>query len=166
MITKEQYIGALTHELNVVKHLAAKVKPEQLSYKPTDKQRTLGELMQYLSYVTPAFLDAITKNDMSVYMKHHDAASMPTLENFGGLIDTQIAQIPGFVSPLTDEDMNKEVKLFMSRTIGMWLIFVLQNITAYKMQMFLYMKASGTENIGTSNVWSGADPEIKEDKEA
>jgi hypothetical protein len=159
MITKEQYIGLLTHELNIVKHLGAKVKPEQLSYKPTEKQRTLGELMHYLSYVTPAFIESVSKDDRSIYMKHHDEAPMPTIENFGSLIDAQIAKVSELVKAIPEEDMEKVVDIFMPKKISIWLIFTLQNITAYKMQMFLYMKATGTENIGTSNVWGGEDAE-------
>jgi hypothetical protein len=162
MLTKEEYIGLLTHELNVIKHLGSKVTPEQLSYQPTEKQRTLNELMQYLSYVTPALIEAAAKNDMSIYMNHHGEASIPSLENFAGLIDKQINKIPELVMAIPEADMNKEVNLFMPKTIAMYLIFALQNITAYKMQMFLYMKASGTENIGTSNVWGGEDAETKD----
>ncbi len=159
MITKEQYMGALTHELNIIKHLATKVKPGQMSYKPTEKQRTLGELMQYLTYVYSALTEAVVKDDKDIYMKHHDAATMPTLENFAELMDKEIAHVTELVTPLTEEQLNKEVDMWVTRSVAMHLLHALQNATAYKMQMFLYMKASGTENIGTMNVWAGMDAE-------
>lgn len=161
MITKEQYLESLIKELNIIKHLAGKIKPEQLDFKPTEKQRTLGELMQYLSYVFIALVEGAVKNDKSLYMKYHDSSTMPTLENFSSLIDGEIEKIKSLVTPLTEDEMKNEVDMWVKQTVALHLLGALKNAVAYKMQMFLYMKASGTENIGTMNLWVGVDGEPK-----
>ena len=44
----------------------------------------------------------------------------------------------------------------MSR--GAWLVAVLLNgCAAYRTQLFLYLKACGREELGTSNLWMGID---------
>jgi len=160
MITKEQYLDALVKELEIIKHLAGKVRPEQLSFKPTEKQRTLGELMQYMSYVYIALVEGAVKNDQSAYMKYYNIAVMPTLENFASLIDAEMIKIKELVIPLTEEDMGVEVDIWVKRTVAMHLLSALQNVTAYKMQMFLYMKQSGSDDINTMNLWVGMDKEV------
>jgi hypothetical protein len=34
---------------------------------------------------------------------------------------------------------------------------MLKGLTAYRMQLFTFIKASGRDDIGTSNVWQGVD---------
>jgi hypothetical protein len=63
MITKEQYISSLTNEFRIIKHLAEKITPEQLSHKPTEPQRSLQELMQYLTVIFIAGADGIVTGD-------------------------------------------------------------------------------------------------------
>ena len=159
MITKEQYIDSLVRELEIIKHLGEKVKPEQMSFKPTEKQRTLGELMQYLGYVFPALIDGVTKNDKAIYMQYHDAAVMPTPETFASIIDGEIAKVKELVMPLTEEQMEVEVDMWVKQTVAMHLLGALKNAVAYKMQMFLYLKQSGSPELNTMNLWAGKDPE-------
>ncbi|MEI6660304.1 MAG: hypothetical protein WCK91_02680 [bacterium] len=159
MITKEQYLDSLVRELEIIKHLGEKVKPEQMSFKPTEKQRTLGELMQYLGYVFPAVIEGAVKNDKAVYMQYHDSSVMPTPETFAGIIDSEIAKVRELVMPLTEEQMTVEVDMWVKQTVAMHLLSALKNAVAYKMQLFLYLKQSGMPELNTMNLWVGRDPE-------
>jgi hypothetical protein len=41
---------------------------------------------------------------------------------------------------------------------GLWIVrLVLSHYTAYRMQLFLYLKASGREELNTMNLWVGMD---------
>jgi hypothetical protein len=63
---------------------------------------------------------------------------------------------------LTDEDLKKESTIFGSTlSLPMFLLQTLKSATAYKMQLFLYIKASGNSDIGTSNLWGGMDAPTK-----
>jgi hypothetical protein len=156
MITKEDFIASLSKELNIIKHLAEKITNEQLSYRPTDKQRSLQELLHYLSYVFIASVESVVMGDKSFWEKHSQT-DVPTLEKFGSLIDSQSARINNLLSDLTDEDFKKEVDVWFKETRANHLLGTLKYAAAYKMQLFLYMKQSGTENIGTMNLWVGID---------
>lgn len=162
MITKEQYIEALTKELQIVKHLAEKIKPEQLSHKPTEAQRTLQELLQYLSVIFVAGADSVASGDPDGYKKYF-GGELPTLENFQSLMDQEEKQVVDFLTPITEEELTQEITMFgrtQSRTLH--LIGLLKIAAAYKMQLFLYMKESGTSDINTMNLWAGMDTPPKE----
>jgi hypothetical protein len=87
-----------------------------------------------------------------------DTSDPVTFENFIAKMDEQAALVAEKVSALTDEDFKKESTLFGNTApLSMHLLNVMKMTTAYKMQLFLYIKASGNSTIGTSNVWGGQD---------
>jgi hypothetical protein len=55
--------------------------------------------------------------------------------------------------------LRAEVDLFGEKaTLGAFLVkWVLPGCAAYRMQVFLYLKASGREELNTMNLWSGVD---------
>src|SRR5262245_45088001 len=53
ILTKPELIASLQKEVRILVHLAGKVDPAQLDYRPTPKQRSTIELLRYLSYMGP-----------------------------------------------------------------------------------------------------------------
>lgn len=157
MITKQEYMDSLAHEFHVIRHLAEKIKPEQLSHKPTDKQRTLQELMQYLTTIFIAGVDSVVTGDSAAYKKYF-GGEMPTLEGFKGMMSDEEHKVMELLKSMPESDMQTELMMWgHSQTKALHLINLLKIAAAYKMQMFLYMKQTGTENIGTMNLWAGMD---------
>jgi hypothetical protein len=73
-------------------------------------------------------------------------------------MDMQKEIVTAEVNALTEDDMIRVTELFgMKEQLSFHLLSVLKWITAYKMQLFLYIKANGVDNISTSNVWGGFD---------
>jgi hypothetical protein len=52
MITKQQYINSFVKELEIIKHLREKISVGMLDYRPTPKQRSTMELLQYLGHIS------------------------------------------------------------------------------------------------------------------
>lgn len=157
MITKEQYLDSLALEVNIIKHLAEKIQPEQLSHKPTEAQRSLTELMHYLTYILIAGTDGAVTGDADAWKKYTDAPAA-TLENFSTLMDEEMEKVKSLISPLSPDELKEEVKVWgRNQSKALHLLGLLKIATAYKMQLFLYMKQSGTTNISTSNLWAGMD---------
>ena len=48
VLTRQEVIIALQNEVRLVLHLASKIEPRMLDYRPSAKQRSLLELMHYL----------------------------------------------------------------------------------------------------------------------
>ena len=56
VLTTSELIGALQHEVHILLHLAGKLEPTMLDYRPTPKQRSAIELLRYLSIMGPALV--------------------------------------------------------------------------------------------------------------
>ena len=81
-----------------------------------------------------------------------------TFENFISKMDEQANFVKETVGALSEEDLAKEHTIWgNTASLAVHLLGVLKTITAYKMQLFLYIKESGNHAIGTSNVWAGMD---------
>jgi hypothetical protein len=46
VLTKDELVGSLKHEVRILLHLASKVDPAKLDYRPTAKQRSILELLR------------------------------------------------------------------------------------------------------------------------
>lgn len=162
MITKEQYIESLLAEIDIIRHLGTKIKPEMLTYRPHEKQRTMLELMQYLGHAFNTGVTANIAGDSKLFGELSAKAEKVTLENFDHIMASQAESIKEKLSALTEDDMEREVEVFGRKaTIGMHLLGVIKWSAAYKMQLFLYIKACGNHDINTSNLWRGTDPAPK-----
>jgi len=59
ILTTPELIATLQHEVRILLHLASKVEPAMLDYRPTPKQRSALELLQYLAIMGPTQLTVI-----------------------------------------------------------------------------------------------------------
>ena len=98
MLTKEQYIGILANEFRIIKHLAEKIKPEQLNHKPTEPQRNLQELMAYLTQIFISGVEGIVTGDANAYKKYLGIGEVPTVESFGELMDKEWESVEKLLS--------------------------------------------------------------------
>ena len=158
MITKQQYIESLVREVEIIKHLYEKVDSNKLDFRPTEKQRSTLELLQYLGRVLIVSIKGNISGDQNVYMELAKAPNDVTFENFISKMDEQANFVKETVGALSEEDLSKEHTIWgNTASLAVHLLGVLKTITAYKMQLFLYIKESGNHAIGTSNVWAGMD---------
>src|SRR2546421_738623 len=59
VLTKSELIGALQQEVRILVHLAGKVDRSMVDYRPTPKQRSTLELLQYMAIMGPTQLTVI-----------------------------------------------------------------------------------------------------------
>ena len=59
VLTKEELIASLQNEVRILLHLASKIDRNKLDYRPTPKQRSTMELLQYLVVMGPMLIRAI-----------------------------------------------------------------------------------------------------------
>jgi len=59
VLTKEELISMLQNEVRILVHLAGKVDKSKLDYRPTAKQRSTLELLQYMSIMGPSVLAVV-----------------------------------------------------------------------------------------------------------
>ena len=165
VLTKDELIEKLRHEVHILLHLLSKVEPPMLEYRPTPAQRSLRELLQYLTTFPQIHLRTIHAGafDMetwrTAWQTEEAAAKSRDLDAIKTAIAAQPQLFTEFIDPLTPDDLRSEMELFGNRdTRGAWLVFlVLSHYVAYRMQLFLYLKFCGRDQLGTLDLWAGID---------
>ena len=168
VLTKDELIGRLDHEVHILEHLLAKVKPSDCDYRPTPGQRSLRELLEYLAIFVPIHVRAIAAGhwDREKWGEEWRAekamARTWSLEDIEEAIAAQTSIFADLRESLTDEDLRFEMEMFGRKTSrGEWLVWmVLSHYAAYRMQLFLYLKACGREELGTLDLWAGVDSPV------
>ena len=165
VLTKDELDKSIQHEVLVLLHLASKVDPAKLDYRPTASQRSTLELLQYLAIMAPIHFRAIMAGafDMdawrSAWTAGEAAAAAMTLEQAKDAIGKQPALFAELLGACSDAELRADLEMFGSRdSRGSWIVsLVLCHLTAYRMQLFLYLKASGRAELNTMNLWVGMD---------
>ena len=162
VVTKAELIGLLQNEVRILVHLAGKVEPRMVEYRPTAKQRSTLELLRYLTVMGPQLLKAAKAGtfDPAAWTEATKAAEA---RNFDRTVEALASQRDTYAALLhdwTDNDFWAEVEIFGNKsTRGAFVInMVLSGHAAYRTQLFLYLKACGREGLGTANLWAGVDP--------
>ena len=163
ILTKDELISTLENEVGILSHLISKVEPGMLEYRPTPKQRSTLELLRYLVVVGPAQLRTIQSGtfDMDSFMQRWQAeeakAKAMGLAEAADAIAQQPALIREVVNSLSDAALRDEMEMFGSKaTRGAWLVkMVYSHYAAYRMQLFLYLKSCGREELSTMDLWMG-----------
>lgn len=158
MFSKEEFIAIIVRDLEILKHIHSKILPGTENYRPTEKQRSILELVQYLGYSYKAGFDTLMKADGKVFETYREEGNTITIENFPEKINEQIEILKSGIGNMTEEELNASISLFgapaMPRKFWMMELF-LKSIIAYRTQLFLYIKATGNDKIGTSDLWMG-----------
>lgn len=162
VLTKQELIAALQNEVRILLHLASKVDRSKLDYRPTPKQRSTLELLQYLCTMGPMLLRAIKAGafDAEAFQTARAEANAYNFDQVLAAIERQKGQYAELVGGFSDADFRADVDLFGSgkASKGSTIVFlVLGGCAAYRTQLFLYLKACGREELTTMNLWGGAD---------
>lgn len=162
MTSKQDVIDAALHEIKVCRFLATKVPDGMHSWRPTHGQRSVLELMQYLVRcgIAPAVSRLGGSKDLA--LPYIDAATKVTPASFDSAMETQAGQIREFVMGISDADWkSKLVELPWGEKVSVGRALLessVKYLTAYKMQLFLYLKQMGVQGLGSSHCWAGREP--------
>ena len=162
VLTKPELIGSLKHEVNILLHLASKIDPKMVDYRPTAKQRSTLELLQYLSIMGPGLVQATKAGsfDPAAWTAADAAAKARNLEQTLEVIKGHADIYANELGSMADADFRSEINMFGNQTTkGAFIVsLVLGGCAAYRTQLFVYLKACGREELNTMNLWAGADP--------
>jgi hypothetical protein len=165
VLSKHELIAALQNEVRILIHLAGKVDATKLDYRPTPKQRSTIELLRYLSMMGPELLAAAKSGafDVDAWTVAEKAAADRDVAQATAAIAAQAGRYAEMLADVSDEDLRTEVNPFgESASRGSFIVNnLLSGCAAYRMQLFLYLKASGREELGSTNLWGGMDAPAK-----
>jgi hypothetical protein len=162
VLSKTELITALQAEVRIVLHLAGKIDRTKLDYRPTPKQRSTIELLRYLSMMGPTLVRYLKTQakDAEMWMTAAAAADRRDCDQAIAAIAAQAAEYAELLGDMSEADLRVETMGVdgSPTTRGAALVTgVLASCTAYRMQLFLYLKSSGREDLGTMNLWAGID---------
>jgi hypothetical protein len=168
VLTKDELIAAFQKEVQIFVHLISKVDPAKIDYRPTAKQRSVLELIQYMTVMAPAMTESIkggefTREAMGAIWGPRDAVSKAlNWEQAVAAIGRQSDEMTRCIGAWTDTEFRSEINMFGNNmTRGAALVnMVLCGYAAYRTQLFLYLKAMGREELNTINLWMGADGQM------
>jgi hypothetical protein len=161
VLTKEELIASLQNEVRILVHLAGKVDKSKLDYRPTPKQRSTLELLQYMSMMGPRLIE-ISKTgtfDRAIWGPAEEAAKKLSYDQAVAAIQKQSDEYARLLSGWTETELRAEVDMFGRKSSrGSILVnMVLAGHAAYRTQLFCYLKACGRDELSTMNLWAGRD---------
>ncbi len=165
VLTKSELIAALKDEIRILVHLAGKVQPAMLEYRPTPKQRSTLELLRYMAIMGPTQLAVIEKGVFDrpalsgTWSPAEARAKTMSYDEAVGAIKQQADDYERVLNGWSDDDFRREIDMFghkMSRG-SLVISLVVSGHAAYRTQLFLYLKANGHEELSTVNLWAGID---------
>lgn len=161
VLTRSELLASLNNEVRILLHLAGKLAPADLDYRPTPKQRSAMELLKYLTMMGPALLEAAKtgKFNVEAWTAAEKAAASHDFEHVLAAIAAHPTFYESMLNDMTDESFREEVELFGVKTSrGAFIVNqVLCGCAAYRTQLFLYLKSCGHAELGTMNLWAGMD---------
>jgi hypothetical protein len=162
VLSKEELVALLQNEVRILVHLAGKVDGKMLDYRPTPKQRSTKELLQYLVVMGPMLVRAIKAGafDGPAWGAASAEANAMNFDQIVGALQKQSTTYAELLAGYSDADFRGEIDLFGSGKLSRGAVLV--NLVAgghaaYRTQLFLYLKANGRDELNTMNLWGGVD---------
>ena len=165
VLTKEELIASLQNEVRILLHLASKVDKSKVDYRPTPKQRSILELLQYMAIMGPTQVPIIKTGtfDQAAMMDAWGSAEARSktmsFDQAVAAIQKQSDEYARVLGGWTEADFRGEVEMFGQKsTRGSLLVnLVLSGCAAYRTQLFCYLKSCGRDELNTMNLWAGMD---------
>ena len=165
VLTKEELIAALQDEVRILVHLAGKVDKSKLNYRPTPKQRSTLELLQYMAVMGPTQIAVLETGTFdrptlgAIWGPAEAKAKTMSFDQAVAAIERQSDEYASILSAWTEADFRGDVDMFGTKSSRGALVvnLVLGGHAAYRTQLFCYLKSCGRDELNTMNLWAGVD---------
>jgi hypothetical protein len=162
VLTKQELTNSLQNEVRILLHLAGKIDRNKLDYRPTAKQRSTLELLQYLVVMGPILIRSAKAGafDPAAFTAAMNEAKAMNFDQVLGAIEKQYGTYAQLISEFSDAEFRGEFDPFGAgkTTRGAFIVnMVLGGCAAYRTQLFIYLKACGRDELNTMNLWAGVD---------
>jgi len=164
VLTKPELLASLQNEVRILLHLAGKIDPGKVDYRPSPKQRSVIELLKYLTAMGPELIRATKAGgfDVPAWTAAMKTAEAWDFDQTVAAIAAQSETYATLLADMSDADFRGEIEMFGSKTTrGAFIVnMVLCGCAAYRTQLFLYLKSCGRDELGTMNLWAGMDAPV------
>ncbi|MCB9934920.1 MAG: hypothetical protein H6840_04425 [Planctomycetes bacterium] len=166
MIQRDELIDSMLEEIRIIKYLARRIPAERLHWRPSPGQRSMHELMQYLTRAGEGITLTLVNGNRDHAERLLKRAESVTARNFEQLMDEQAAGLKRALEGVSHARLANERAAMPWGGPGMSLGAAIMNsglkfLSAYRMQLFLYLKQLGRQELGTAQCWAGREPAPK-----
>jgi hypothetical protein len=159
MLTRDELLASMRHEIHVIKHLATKVPEGRLDWRPTPKQRSTIELMRYLTSCAIVPVAAMIAGNWEHAEPLEKASETVTPETFAASMDAQMQALETVIRAVPESELpTRDATMPWGTPTKLGIALVdcgIKPLVAYRMQLFLYAKESGNADLGPSDCWVG-----------
>ncbi len=157
MYTVDHFVRNFRKDSQVTINLFHKIPPGGMDYRPTAGQRSVLELLRYLSYGPYNAVLKITAGDWNISGPTNAVTQGVPPSDFPQRMAWQADAVERLVraTPITAL-LNDDFTLPWGETMkkGEALVnYPLKWLAAYRMQLFLYLKSAGAANLATADLW-------------
>ena len=161
MYTKRVLMEGITREFEILKHLGSKVTKKNADFRFSEPQRSIEELEHYIVSSLPAQIKLMAEGmrNLDSYMENIKRVEKYTWKRFNIELNKSLRLIKKEIRSVKGKARKEEVELFGRKgsRASFMIDYIFAFLGAYKMQLFLQLKASGLTELTTSNVWGGRD---------
>jgi hypothetical protein len=159
---KQHLVDSMTDEIRIIRHLARKIPPGTLAWRPSPGQRSTLELLRYLSTFAIDLAREVVSGGFDVAHVTGKAPKDLPAEAFDAAMEKQRRDLVALLAPFDDRALRERGAMLPGgarTTLEVALMnVVLKALVAYRMQLFLYAKGSGNAALSTLDCWHGVDP--------
>jgi hypothetical protein len=167
-MNKQFLLNSILKEMKIIRRLSTKITSNNIDFRKKEGMRSNLELLQYLSQCGTGIILYWYRTDGSDFRTFYGALNEKTksitLENFPAAMDDQIELITKLFDKITEEDLLRKEVDFPSGEKAMLAEGIIETsikwLTAYKMQLFLALKLSTDEKLGTPDLWRKTEIEV------
>ncbi|MGH7533051.1 MAG: hypothetical protein ACREL4_07160 [Gemmatimonadales bacterium] len=162
MITKDDLLTSMTRECDISIHLHSKLTPQAADYRASPDQRSTAELLRYLSICGIAGSTSMIKGDWKLFTAFRERSAALAVADFPAAMARQKDELVALFASITTEQFATQQAPMPGGSVTLPLGVALLNgplkwLAGYKLELFVYAKASGSHDINTSNAWRGMD---------
>ena len=157
MFSSEAFIKSYQTDSSICARLHTKMPPGGLDYRPTQGQRTTLELLRYLPKGPYNGVRRIVAGDWTLGKPAVELSKDMPASDFVAMMHWQSDEVARIIREASVVDLEESYVLMPwgeNCLRGEALVnYPLKWLTAYRMQLFLYLKAAGAKEIATPDLW-------------
>lgn len=166
MLSKAEFLAALKRETKILTHLASRLEAKHLEHRLTPTQRSIGELLQYLTINAQASTTYFLTGSWDHWDATAEKAKGVDLAGFVKALKKQDATVAKLLKPISDKAfITKAVKPVWGKGSVPLAQALFENTLTwaigYRTQLFLQAKSAGLVDLGSSDLWAGKAPKKK-----
>ena len=126
VLSRSELIASLQNEVRILLHLVGKVNPSNIDYRPTPKQRSVGELVQYLSFMGPTIVRYALAEppEVAIWTEAEEAAKARNFDESVAEIGRHSAEYEALLGDVSDAKFRAEFTDWEGKqtTVGAFLV--------------------------------------------